>query len=199
MSAVTETLKHIRRAFLRKKHQVRAYREESDRDMEIILDNFAATVESAGGIRVNNRVYCSNLKLGQRVAVISSPDAHCDRDIIWGVGEIVDFVFTRVQVHFDNGSGGCFPMSEVYPLLESTCPEKVSWREVSAHLRLNGWELRYQPTPGLPPYHWRSPSGMSGSEFRGDHPAAVPEAVMLQAYKDQVIGFTQLAASGGNS
>ena len=54
----------------------------------------------------------SGIACGRRVAVWSPADEHCDHDILWGVG-VVTFVDPdpkgRVEVMFDNGSGGMFP------------------------------------------------------------------------------------------
>jgi hypothetical protein len=134
----------------------------------------------------------SRLEVGMRVAVISSPDGNCERDVIWGVG-VITHIGSRTEVHFDNGNGGMFPHECIYPELTSAAPERVSWREVSGHLRTNGWKLTYQPVDGLPPYHWRSPQGISGSEFRSNDPDNPPEAVMLEAIRDGLVEFTHLA------
>lgn len=142
----------------------------------------------------DRRVYFSHLEPGLPVVVIAPPDVHCDRDIVYGRGEFVGMYFARGEVRFDNGNGGYFPLHQIYPVLGAAAPEKASWREVSAHLRTHGWELRYLPVPGLPPYLWRSPEGMSGSEYRSEHYDGPPESVMLAAYKAALIGFVELTA-----
>lgn len=134
------------------------------------------------------------LCLRQRVWVISSPDANCAEDVIWGRGTITH-IGSRTEVMFDNGSGGMFPHDCIYPEVTSPCPEKVSWREVSGYLRVNGWEVTYSPIDGLPAFKWRSPDGISGSDFRSNHPDSPPEAVMAAAFKAGLVRFIELSSA----
>lgn len=48
-----------------------------------------------------------------------------------------------------------------------------------------GWDVTYLPLVDHPPFVWRSPSGMSGSEFRSWHPELPPRAVRAYLAKQQ--------------
>lgn len=48
------------------------------------------------------------IKVGMRVAVVSTADEHCPHDIVWGVG-VVTHKGSHTEVAFDDGNGGVFP------------------------------------------------------------------------------------------
>jgi hypothetical protein len=68
-----------------------------------------------------------------------------------------------------------------------------TWAEVAGGLRAAGWRTYFHPAPGLPSWVWRSPDGVSGSDYRSIHPDSPPEAVVRAAYDAGLIGFLYLA------
>lgn len=68
----------------------------------------------------------------------------------------------------------------------------LSFRDVAVVLLTKGWTVEYRPLSGFGPWEWRSPAGMSGSEYRSYSCEMAPEKVMQEAYKAGHIGFTQL-------
>jgi hypothetical protein len=72
----------------------------------------------------------------------------------------------------------------------------MSWKETGALLRAKGWTIQYLPLDGFPPYVWRSPDGLSGSDYRSYHPTIPPDAVMQYACRRGDVEFTHLTAPG---
>ena len=48
------------------------------------------------------------IRVGMRVLVVTPPDEHCDREVMWGAG-VVTYTAERTEVIFDSGGGGMFP------------------------------------------------------------------------------------------
>jgi hypothetical protein len=126
---------------------------------------------------------------GTRTLVVSPSDPACPREIVWGVGRVVKRAGGRTEVKFDNGSGGIFPNACIRR-------EPDTWKLVAERLRAAGWVVNYAPAfHGLPPFLWRSPDGLSGSEYRSSHPDSPPEAVMKEACRRGDVYFTHLGPS----
>jgi hypothetical protein len=47
-----------------------------------------------------------------------------------------------------------------------------TWQQTAAWLRGKGWTVEHLPLDDLPPYVWRSPDGVSGSDYRSAHGVA---------------------------
>ncbi len=67
-----------------------------------------------------------------------------------------------------------------------------SWAEVADGLRRAGWTVEFKPLMDMPDYLWRSPKGISGSDYRSNHPQSPPDAVMRDAFKSGIVGFLEL-------
>ena len=55
---------------------------------------------------------------------------------------------------------------------------------VARQLERCGWTVSLSPLDGRPSYEWRSPTGMSGPDFRSDTPDDPPPAVIDHAVRN---------------
>lgn len=121
-----------------------------------------------------------------RCQIVHLKDKYCSSDILFGVGYITEISDTgKIQVHFDNGSGGFFDRSFIYKEGKRTW----TWQQVETHLLNAGYKKEEFTGMYKSIYKWTYPDGKVHYE---EQTSSLPQEVVINAYYNRIIDFLDI-------